>query len=224
MTKKEEIVSGVKGFNEDMTCRGFKYEIGKSYKTEKAKVCEYGFHFCENPIDVFRYYNPGQSVFSEVEGSGKISRHDDDSKVASTEIKIKASISLHKLIDASIDFFFKRKYLSDGSNHATGDRSASSATGYSSASSATGDSSASSATGYSSASSATGDASAAICVGVGSKAMAGKYGCICLSFYNEIEGRYEMRCAETGCGDGSDGKLKAEVWYSLNDDGKFIEL
>ena len=106
---------------------------------------------------------------------------------------------------------------------ATGDRSASSATGYRSASSATGDSSASSATGYRSASSATGKASASVVTGYLGKAQAGEYGCIALTWWNKAKSRYEMRCAEIGIGDGSDGKLKKETWYYLNDQGQFIE-
>jgi hypothetical protein len=54
--------------------------------------------------------------------------------------------------------------------------------------------------------------------------MAGKYGCIALAWWNEKEERCEMRCAETGCGDGSDGKLKAETWYRLDDNGEFVEM
>ena len=41
-----------KGFKADMTCRGFKYEVGKTYKTDKAVLCECGFHACEHPLDV----------------------------------------------------------------------------------------------------------------------------------------------------------------------------
>jgi len=117
-------------------------------------------------------------------------------------------------------------------NHATGDSSASSATGYSSASSATGDSSASSATGnrsassatgYSSASSATGDSSASVVTGLYGRARAGKFGCVSLAWWNSAQQRGEMRCAEIGCGDGSDGKLKADTWYELDDAGRFIE-
>ena len=53
--------------------------------------------------------------------------------------------------------------------------------------------------------------------------MAGEFGVVALAFYNEPEGRVEMRAGETGCGDGSDGKLKAGVWYKLNSKGEFEE-
>ena len=107
---------------------------------------------------------------------------------------------------------------------ATGDSSASSATGDSSASSATGYSSASSATGYRSASSATGDSSASVITGLYGRVRAGKFGCVALAWWNEKERREEMRCREIGCGDGSDGKLKADTWYLLNEAGEFVEV
>ena len=223
-----------KAFDKNLQCRGYQYEIGKTYEHNGSVVaCGSGFHSCENPLDCFRYYDPGTSVFHAVEASGEIDRHDEDSKVASSEIKIGAAISLHNLIGASIKFMLERKYLKKTSKHSTGDSSASSSTGdssassstgYRSASSSTGDSSASSSTGDRSASSATGDSSAAVCTGLNSKAMAGKYGCIALAWWNEAICREEMKCAETGCGDGSDGKLKAEVWYVLGDDGNFKEF
>ena len=215
MKKKIEKILAYKAFDQDLTCRGFQYKDGETYKHDGRVVpCESGFHSCENPIDIFQYYNPGASVFHVVEVSEEIARHDEDSKIASSEIKIGVSINLHDLIGASVNFMFARKYIKKTSKHSTGDRSASSATGYCSASSATGDRSASSATGGSSAS---------VCTGLHSKAMAGKYGCISLAWWNKKEERGEMRCAETGCGDGSDGKLKAEVFYSLDVHGNFVE-
>ena len=242
MEKTPEIITGIKGFNRDMTCRGFQFEEGKEYIHKgEAKACESGFHFCENPVDIFCYYPPGESIFHEVSGSGSISRNEEDSKVACTELKVGASIKLHDFIDLSLKFFFSRKYKKLSSRNSTGDSSASSTTGYRSASSATGDSSASSATGHSSASSTTGDSSAssatgdssassatgysscAVSTGFLSKAMAGKFGCIALQWWNKKEERAEMRCSETGCGDGSDGKLKSEVWYSLDENGEFKE-
>ena len=56
-----------------------------------------------------------------------------------------------------------------------------------------------------------------------SKVMAGKFGSIALAWHNKLQNRVEMRCAKIGCGDGSDGKLKACVWYVLDAYGKFIE-
>ncbi len=110
------------------------------------------------------------------------------------------------------------------SSSAIGDGSVSSTTGYNSVSSTTGDCSVSSAIGHRSASSASGYASAAVSTGIGARGMAGKFGVIALAWWNESKMRCEMRCAETGCGDGSDGKLKAFVWYRLNLSGEFAEI
>jgi hypothetical protein len=215
-------INGVKAFNKDLTCRGFKFKEGAAYHHNGPVVaCESGFHFCENPLDTFNYYDPSQSIFHKVEGSGDIHRHVDDSKIACSDIKIGAKISLHNLIGESLEFFFSRKYKTK--NKSDGDASIASATGYRSASSATGYSSASSATGYRSASSATGDASIASATGLGCKVMAGKFGVLALQWWNASEKRFEMKCAETGIGDGSDGKLKSETWYNLDDSGEFVE-
>lgn len=97
-----------KGFNKNMTCRGFQYEEGKEYKTEKAVACETGFHACEYPLDCFNYYSPNDSVFHEVEQDGDISKHNDDTKVASTKIKIGAEINIAGLVKAAIEYTLKR--------------------------------------------------------------------------------------------------------------------
>ena len=175
-----ERIKTFKGFNKDMTCKGFLYEEGKEYKEDKAVVCSSGFHACEYPLDVFAYYDPAKSVFCEVEQSGELSRNSDDSKVSSTKIKIGASINIAGLVKAAIEYTTKRvKKENDsdedcgassatgdcGASSATGDYGASSATGYCGASSATGDYGASSATGYCGASSATGDYGASSATG-----------------------------------------------------------
>ena len=94
----EEVIKSYKGFNRDMTCNpegvSFQYEEGKEYEEDNAEACECGFHACEMPLDVFSYYPPGTSVYHEVEQSGKISRKEDDSKVASTKIKIGARLDI----------------------------------------------------------------------------------------------------------------------------------
>jgi hypothetical protein len=157
-----EVIKSYKGFNKNMTCRGFQYEEGKEYEEEIVEVCDHGFHVCEYPLDCLNYYYPNESVYHEVEQSGEIQEHNDDTKVASTKIKIGAEISIAGLVKAAIEYTVKRVKKdaeSDekhGASSATGYCGASSATGYKGASSATGDYGASSATGTCGASSATG--------------------------------------------------------------------
>ena len=133
-----------KGFNKDLTCRGFQYEEGKEFHTEKADCCNEGFHACEYPLDCFGYYNPAESVFHEVELSGDMDRENSDTKVCATDIKIGARISIAGLVKAAIDFTMSRvnkeakSYEEYGASSATGDYGASSATGNCGASSATG--------------------------------------------------------------------------------------
>jgi hypothetical protein len=162
---KAEVVEAVKAFSLDWTCRGYQYEVGKTYEHDgEVMACHGGFHACENPLDTFAYYEPGRSRFALVEMSGEFSRHADDSKIASGRIKIKAEIGIPEIVSRTIAWITARCTPADA-KHATGDRSASSATGYSSASSATGYRSASSATGDRSASSATGNSSASSATG-----------------------------------------------------------
>ena len=122
-----------KGFNKDLTCRGFQYEEGKEFETERAECCEEGFHACEYPLDCFGYYNPAQSVFHEVELDGDIDeRGDGDTKLCATKIKIGARLTIAGLVKAAIDFTMSRVNKEAGSNERRG---ASSATGYRGASS-----------------------------------------------------------------------------------------
>ena len=155
-------IKAYKGFNKDMTCRGFRYEEGKKYETEMAKCCESGFHACEYPLDCFRYYSPNESVYHEVELDGNTDSRDGDTKIASTKIKIGASLNIAGIVKAAIEYTSKRSKKENGSE---GDYGASSATGDYGASSATGDYGASSATGYKGASSATGDYGASSATG-----------------------------------------------------------
>ncbi|WP_407545371.1 hypothetical protein [Acinetobacter baumannii] len=185
--KAVETITSYKGFDKNLQCRGFQYEIGKTFEHKgKVEACGSGFHACEYPLDVFGYYAPGElNRFAVVEQSGDLSRGDDDTKVASKSITIKAEVDIPFLVKAAIEYTTSRcepikedspaftdkdhgQAVATGYNSAssaTGYNSASSATGYNSASSATGDNSASSATGDNSASSATGDNSASSATG-----------------------------------------------------------
>ena len=169
-----ESIKTYKGFNKDMTCRGFQYEEGKEYEEESVEVCDHGFHACEYPLDCLNYYSPNESVYHEVEQSGEIQKHNDDIKVASTKIKIGAEISIAGLVKAAIEYTVKRINKDAESDEKHG---ASSATGYCGASSATGTCGASSATGDYGASSATGDYGASSATGYkGASSATGYYG------------------------------------------------
>ncbi len=94
-----------KGFNQNMTCKGFQYKEGEEYKHDgKVKACDAGFHACEDPLDCFRYYAPATSVYHEVEQSGDISKDSDDTKVASSEIKIGARLDVLGICKAHFEY------------------------------------------------------------------------------------------------------------------------
>ncbi len=101
-------IKAYKGFDKDLKCRDFQYEIGKEYETDDAMVCNTGFHACEAPLDVFKYYQPSASRYCEVEQDGKISRSDDDTKVASSKIKIGAEVGIPGLVKAQIEWVRER--------------------------------------------------------------------------------------------------------------------
>ena len=104
-----ETIVSYKGFDKDLKCRGFQYEVGKEYEEPKAKACESGFHACEQPLDVFNYYHPKDgSRFCVVEQAGEISKENADSKVASSKIKIGAEIGIPGLVKAQIEYVKSR--------------------------------------------------------------------------------------------------------------------
>ena len=94
-TIKGKEVIAYKGMNSDMSCRDFKYELGKSYKTDKAELCNCGFHACLNPQDIFIFYSQGRNLrYFKVKLSGEITKCDEfDTNVAATEITILEEIT-----------------------------------------------------------------------------------------------------------------------------------
>ena len=222
-----------KGFKNDMTCRGFQYEEGKEYHEERALCCDTGFHACEYPLDCFKYYEPADSVYHEVEQTGDIDKSEGDSKVASTEIKIGAKIGIPGLVQAAIEYTSKR-CEKKAENHNTGDRGASSNTGDCGASSNTGDWGASSNTGYRGASSNTGNCGASFSTGEESTSYAGCVNSvaaalglnakakgvkgayiICAEFETDNDGNYMIKGIQLHQVDGE--KIKEETYYQLID-------
>ena len=96
-----------KGFTKDLKCRDFQFEEGKSYEETKAKICNSGFHACEIPLDVFKYYSPGKSRFHEVELDDIAEKRESD-KVCAKKIKIGAEIKVFDLISISIKMLFEK--------------------------------------------------------------------------------------------------------------------
>ena len=198
-----------KGFDKDLKCRGYQYEVGKEYEHKGfVKCCNSGFHACENPLEVLGYYGPANSRYFEVEQSGELQTDDDGSKVASSKISIKCEIGLRGLIAAGVKFILEKVDFKNAKKSNTGYYSAATNTGYYSAATNTG---------YCSAAKVEGSNSIAIVTGFNSSA-AGEIGCWLVLTERDKEGKIKgVQAVEV------DGKtIKANVFYKLVD-GKIIE-
>ena len=129
------MIKSYKGFDKNLSCRGFKYELGKEYEEENAIACEKGFHACENPIDVFSYYPPSDgNRFCMVDQDGIISKNGNDSKVASSKIKISAEIGIIGIAKAAVEYTLSKINFADNKESNTGDYSEATNTSHQSAS------------------------------------------------------------------------------------------
>ena len=159
-------IKAYKGFNKDMSCRGFKYEVGKEYEHNgEVEACASGFHACENPLDVLGYYPPSDDSgnlrrYCEVEQSGRLDQSEND-KICSSRLHIIAEIGLDGLIKAGVKFILDKVNWKDKKESNTGDQSAATNTGDRSAATNTGNCSAATNTGDRSAATNTGNRSAA---------------------------------------------------------------
>jgi hypothetical protein len=170
-----EKITAYKAFNADLTCRGFQYEVGKTYTHDgPVEMCASGFHACLHPLDVLNYYPAAGSRFALVEMLNATGGNEGSTKICGAEITIKAEMHIHEMVAAAVKHVFDAaKWVKK--NTTTGDSGAASATGDSGAASATGDSGAASATGNRGAASATGDSGAASATGYSGAASATGY-------------------------------------------------
>ena len=236
-----------KGFDKDLKCRDFQYEIGKEYTEEKADICNCGFHACEFPMDVFGYYPPSDSRYCEVDLEENGQKSSDDSKRVGKKISVKAEIGIAGIIKAGVEYIKEQvnweddKETNTGNQSAatntgdrsaatntgnqsaatnTGDRSAATNTGDQSAATNTGNWSAATNTGYQSAAIVEGKESIALATGINSKAK-GKIGCfIVLAEWKEINYEYHIVDVKSAKVDGEN--IKEDTFYTLKD-GKFVE-
>ena len=210
-----------KGFDKDLKCRDFQYEIGKEYTEEKADICNCGFHACEFPMDVFNYYPPSDSRYCEVELEANNQKSSDDSKRVGKKISVKAEIGIAGIIKAGVEYIKEQVNWEDDKATNTGDRSAATNTGNQSAATNTGYQSAATNTGYRSAAIVEGKESIALATGIDSKAK-GKIGCfIVLAEWKEIDNEYHIVDVKSAKVDGKN--IKEDTFYTLKD-GKFVEV
>ena len=205
-----ETITGFKGFDKDLKCRDYQYEVGKKFEEEgKIEACSNGFHFCENPLDVLGYYPPydekGSNRYCIVKGSGNIDRDGNDTKVACSKLYISAEIGLKGIIEAGVKFILDKVNWKDNKKSNTGDQSAATNTGNQSAATNTGNQSAAE---------VTGKESIAIVTGKDSKAK-GSIGCwIVLTERGEWDGNvYPIKEVKAVRVDGE--IIKPDTYYKL---------
>ena len=204
----------IKGFDSELKCREFQYEVGKEYKLEygeEAKICEKGFHAIDGdecPLSVFDYYPPCDengtpNRYCEVEVGGTIEKREE--KIVGSEIKIGAEIGIPGLVKAHIEWV--KRHLIDDDEHK---------------SSNTGCQSSASNTGYQSSAEVSGKDSVAIATGYDSKAR-GSLGCaIVVAERGNWNGEtYPLIGIRAAIVDGV--KIKADTWYTVRN-GEFVEV
>ena len=210
MAKKKEVVIAYKGFDKNLQCRGFQFEVGKTYAHDgEVKRCGSGFHSCEFPLHVFDYYPPGESRFAMVVASGSIDRETGgNTKLASASLHINAELTIPEIVTEAIKWITDRCDPSK-EKHSTGNQSVSSSTGHHSVSSATG---------HHSASRVTGKNAVAMNIGIRGRAMASKDGAIVLCNHDDYNNIRHIRASKVG-----ENGIKPDTWYYLNDSGEFVE-
>ena len=220
----KNIIHSYKGFDKDLKCRGFQYEVGKDYEQEgNIKCCNNGFHACEFPLDVFNYYAPGgNSRYCTVTQSGVTDKKEGDSKVASSKIHIETEIGLDGIIKAGVKFILDKVNWKNQKESNTGNYSTATNTGDYTAATNTGYRSAATNTGNYSAAKVSGKESIAIVTGKGSKAAGALGDWIVLTERGEWNGyTYPIKEVKAFKVDGE--KIKADTFYKLVD-GEAVEV
>ena len=225
----KNVITSYKGFDKNMQCRGFQYEVGKEYEMDgEIKCCNRGFHACKSPMEVWDYYDMLSSRFAEVEQSGKIDEEEKSTKVCSSHIKIKAELKLADIINIGVewlkDITSPSKVKTDGALNDNGDRKKQiGSSGYSAQIGSSGDYAKIGSSGDSAKIGSTGEDSVIMCAGDNSKAKAKVGSWITLAEWkwSDDKNRDVPVCVKTEYVDGVN--IKADTWYQLKN-GKFVEV
>ena len=226
---EENKIISYKGFDKNMKCRGFQYEVGKEYEMDgEIKCCNRGFHACKSPIEVWNYYDMLNSRYAEVEQSGKIDKEEYSTKVCSSCIKIKAELKLADIINIGVewlkDITSPSKVKADGMLNDNGDRKKQiGSSGDSAQIGSSGDSAKIGSSGDSAKIDSTGEDSVIMCAGNNSKAKAkiGSWITLAKWKWSDEKKRDVPVCVKTEYVDGEN--IKADTWYQLKN-GKFVEV
>ena len=222
-------IKSYKGFDKNLKCRDFQYEIGKEYEMdEEIKMCNRGFHACESPFEVFDHYSMIGSRFCEVEQDGNISKEDRGTKICSSKIKIKAELKLADMINLGVEWLKEitspEKIKTSMKDNSSGNNAQIGSSGYYAKIGSSGNYAKIGSSGYyakigSSGDDAqidsTGEGCVIMCAGINSVAKASKGSWITLSewSYSDKKQRYIPVCVKTEFVDGE--KIKADTYYKL---------
>ena len=221
-------IKSYKGFDKNLKCRDFQYEIGKEYEMDgEIKVCNRGFHACESPFDVFDHYTMIDSRFCEVEQDGNISKEDRGTKICSSKIKIKAELKLADMINLGVEWLKEitspKKMKTSIKDNSSGNDAQIGSSGYGAKIGSSGYGAQIGSSGYGAKIDSTGEDCVIMCAGINSVAKASKGSWITLSewSYSDKKQRYIPVCVKTEFVDGE--KIKADTYYKL-DGGVFKEI
>ena len=211
MTEENKEIIAYKGFDKNWKCRGYQYEIGKTYEHEgEVEACESGFHSCENPLDVLAYYDISSgSKYALVKASGEISRNDNsDTKIASSKITIEVELNIHELLKSGFEWVMNKIFAKH--KQALNDRSTAATSG---------DLSTAATSGYRSTAIASGKNSVAIAFGSEAKSKAVDGSAIVCCYFDNSGELIHICASKVG-----ENGIKPDTWYTLNEDGEFIEV
>ena len=243
----KNVIKSYKGFDKDMKCRDFQYEVGKEYDMDgEIKCCDRGFHACKSPMEVWDYYDMLNSRFAEVEQSGKIDEEEKSTKVCSSHIKIKAELKLADIINVGVEWLKEitspskvkttDKLVDNSGDYAkigsSGDYAKIGSSGDSAKIGSSGDYAKIGSSGYSAKIGSSGDYakigstgedSVIMCAGNSSiaKAKVGSWITLAEWVWNDEKKRNVPICVKTEYVDGE--RIKTDTWYQLKN-RKFVEV
>ena len=225
MKSDSTTIIAYKGFDKDLKCKDFQYEVGKEYEESEIKICERGFHACESPVEVWDYYGPHNSRFCQVEQSGDIQREDNTTKVCSSKIKIKAELKLEDIIRLGIEWI-RERCTPDNSDSAqigsSGDSAQIGSSGDYAQIGSSGHYAQIGSSGHSAKIESSGQDSVICCAGHNAivRAKQGSWITLAEWVYDPNKERSVPKCVKTEFVDGE--RIKADTWYKLVD-GEFTE-